>query len=174
MTATTATTIPSFPRNRTGLFAADGLQDAKGAAKNQAAVSATLPRPSRNSNSINLLIPLSDHNTAPVQPYRLPRNDTQLSSRTNRNSDSRTEASNESYVTMSTMRTSFRPSPLRRQKLHVTTSLTQRDLKETIPKQPFVSSQASSKLKSEIEQINSKLKLHGELNKLLRLPPTRV
>lgn len=178
MTATTATTTLSLPRNKTGLFAADTLQEVKSTRSQPTTTTATtttvtVSRPSRNAGLNNLLLATYDQ-SAQTQQYRLPKNEIHQYHQVARSSSVQGDTLQDSHLTRNGIRNGFRPSPVRRQKLHTTNSLTHRDFKDSSSKQPLTPSQGSSKLKSEIDQINSKLKLHGDFSKIVRMPHYRV
>ena len=61
----------------------------------------------------------------------------------------------------------FRPLPIRHHKSHSTNSLTHRDSTDTASKRSITPSSASARLKSEIDQISSKLKLYGDLGEIV-------
>ena len=76
-------------------------------------------------------------------------------------------------------RNAFPPSTVRRHKLRMTTMTTQRennkhDSRDQSSKQSFYSSPASARLKAEIDHIQSKLKIHHDLNKTSLLTPKQV
>jgi hypothetical protein len=163
MTATTTTTTIGLPKNKTGLFAADTLQEVK-AIRTQPIAVPILPTQYRHSGSANL----SEHT-------RSSKNESHHSHSVDRNHGT----INESHLSINGIRDGFRPSTIRRQKLRIATAMTHRDsnyrdLKDSPPKQPFTPSPASARLRSEIDQINSRLKIRRDLNKLLQSQNNRV
>ncbi|CAF3568724.1 unnamed protein product [Rotaria sp. Silwood1] len=152
MTATTTTTIVNLPKNKTGLFAGDTIQEVK-SLKSQPII---MSRQSRHTNSTNQLsIPSEQRKISKIQQYY----------RIDRINALKNDTTNNLLLSKNILRTGFRPSPIRHQKLHETNS--------SSSKQPFSPSHTSTKLKSEIDHLNNKLKLHGDLNKLLRTQQNR-
>jgi CRISPR/Cas system CMR-associated protein Cmr5 small subunit len=86
------------------------------------------------------------------------------------------DSSNDSRSTGNGIRNGFRPSTIRHHKLRLTTAVSQRnnENKDSLPKVTFIPSQASAKLKSEIDHINNKLIKTKESSKSLRLQNIRV
>jgi hypothetical protein len=163
----TATTITSVPKNKTGLFAGDTLQEAK-PTRNQSNIGPGSSSQSRHTGPVNLLL-------TPSEQSRLSKNGIQPYYSIDRNSS----ATNDSYVTANSTRNGFRPSTIRRQKSRLTTAMihrdnNDRDLKDSPSKQSFTPSIASARLKSEIDQLNRQLKIYGDLNKILRIQQNRV
>jgi len=163
----TATTIQALPKNKTGIFAGDTLQEVK-PTRNQLNIVSKLSSQHRPGGSINLLLTAIDQN-------RLSRNGTQPYYIT----DGNTSSASDSCSTTKGLRNGFHPSTVRRQKSRIRTVMTHRDniyrdLKDIPVKQSITPSPASARLKSEIDQINSQLKIYGDLNKILRLQHTRV
>jgi len=163
----TATTITGLPKNKTGIFAGDTLKEVK-PTRNQLNIISTLSSQHRPATSINLLLTSIGQN-------RLSRNGTQPHSLT----DGNTSITSDSCSITNGIRNGFRPSTVRRQKSRIRTAMinrdnTYRDLKDIPVKQSVTPSPASARLKSEIDQINSQLKIYGDLNKILQLQHTRV
>lgn len=157
----TATTITALPKNKTGIFAGDTLQEAK-SIRNQ-------PTQHRHPGSGNLLLISNEQNC-------LSRNGIPSYYPTDGNSST----TNNSSLAANGIRNGFRPSTVRRQKARVTTAMknrdnSARDLKDiSTGPQSFTPSPASARLKSEIDQLNNQLKTYGDLNKILPLQNTRV
>lgn len=156
----TAATAIGLPKNKTGLFAGNTLQEIH-PARNQSNIIPALPPQNRPGAPANLLLTSGEQS-------RLARNESQSNYSINENSG-----------TTNGVRNGFRPSTVRRQKSRVTTAMTHRantcrDLKEDSSKQSFISSPGSARLKSEIEQLNTRLKVYGDLNKILGLQHARV
>lgn len=155
MTATTATPIVSLAKNKTGVFAGDTLHETK-SVKTQTIISSRQSHNSNNSN--NLLIVASDQTRTKIQQYY----------RIDQINSMKKEEKDNNYSPKDGIRTGFRPSPIRRQKIHETNSTTHRDLKASSPKQSISTSHNSQKLRSEINQINTKLRVHADINRILR------
>ncbi|CAF1269892.1 unnamed protein product [Rotaria sordida] len=155
MTATRATTTISLPKNKTGLFAGDTIQEVK-SIKNQPII---VSRQSHHTTSTNQLSISSEQKHSKIQQYY--------------RVDRKNNTTNNFFLSKNVLRTGFRPSPIRRQKLHETNSSTHRDLKDSSPKQSFIPSRTSNKLRSEIDHLNNKLKIHGDVNKILRTQHNR-
>lgn len=153
----TATTTTGLPKNKTGIFAGDTLQEVK-SIRNQTI------QP-RHGTLANLSLTLND-------PNRLGKNLFQ----SQYPNDQTSTITNESH----SIRNGFRPSTIRRQKSRVTTAMKNRDNNSyeskdlSIRQQNISSSPASARLKSEIDQLNSQLKNYRDLNKILRIQNTRV
>ena len=168
----TATTIAGIPRNKTGLFAADTLQEAK-SIRNQSNAPSTSSNPSPHTASSKLLLLSSEQNDCQRQ-YRPSKSELQQYFHMDRNNSTRINVRNENWSVTGSVRNGFRPSTVRRRKLSATNSATHRDFKDSNTKLSFTSSATSAKLKSEIDLINSKLRLHGDLNKSVRSQYNRV
>ena len=143
---TTTTTAP-LPRNKTGLYAGDTLQEVK-APRSHGSTMPVL----RQAGSANGLLASGEHD-------RMSKN-----------------AGQSSYPDAATkgVRNGFRPSAIRRQKARVKTAMTNhenryQDLKELLSNDILPSSPASARLKAEIDQLNTQLKIYGDLKKLLRV-----
>ena len=195
MTATTDARLVGLPKNITGiffsfknnqiskiyiigLFAADTLQEVK-PTRNQSNTIPTLSPQFRNNGSANLLLASSEQNHHKLQQLRSSKVETQQYYSTNGNNGATIDSSNDSRLTKDRLRNGFRPSTLRRQKVPVTTATAlrdsaYRDSKDFSPRQSFNPSPASVRLKSEINQINSRLKIHGDLGKNSRLQHNQV
>jgi hypothetical protein len=142
------TTTNSLPKNKTGIFAADTLQEVK-TARNQTITGSTLPPQYRilgsskneikRSCSINESDPTKDTIRNGFRPSAIRRQKS-------------------SHVT----------TPM------INRENSSRDLKDVSSKRPFTSSPASASLKSEIDQLNSQLKTYGDANKILRQQNNRV
>lgn len=84
------------------------------------------------------------------------------------------------YGTSNGVRNGFRPSIVRRQKQRVQTAITpcesaRRESREYSSKDLLLpTTPSSARLKSEIDQLNSQLKVYGDLNRILRLQNERV
>lgn len=174
-TATATTTTTDLPRNRTGrsvfrtwseknesvcfsgIFAGETLQEVKPMKHQLSNVSTLSPRHRQISTSN--LISASLH-SRPVH----------------RQSDGTIGSETSSRSTSESVRNAFPPSPIRRQKSRMAVVNASKDnLAQDPPaKQTFHTSPASARLRSEIEHIQSKLKLHGELNKMLALQQKQV
>ena len=148
MTATTTTT--TLPKNRTRIFAGNTLE----AVRNQKNVIPPLSHQYRQGDSANL----------PAEQDRLARNGSQPYY---------------SHPTAMGTRNGFRPSAIRRPKSRISATMTPgdnsyRDSRENSSKDLFVTTLSSARLKSEINQLNSQLKIYGDLNRILRLQNERV
>jgi hypothetical protein len=163
----TGTTITNLPKNKTRIFAGDTLQQAK-STRNEPNIVAVISPRHRSNSSINLLLTsieqnrLSKHGLQPC--YSM---------------DGHSSTTNKSGLTTNGIQNGFRPSTIRRQKSRITSAMAYRDnsyqdLKDISSRETFVPSVASARLKSEIDLLNSKLKVYGDLNKILRLQNTRV
>jgi hypothetical protein len=156
MTTTIATTTIGLPKNKTGLFAADTLQEVK-PAKNPPVTVPTLSSHHRHVGSSNT----SEHTRSSKHgsSYHSDRNNGIMN--------------NETYLSINGIRDGFRPSLVRRQKFRIATAMARHDnndqnLKDSSLKRTFPPSPASARLRSEIDQINSRLKIHRDLQKLLQ------
>jgi hypothetical protein len=142
-----------LPKNQTGLFAGDTLQEVKLIRTQPSTLSAY-----RQADSVNSLLASTEQN-------RMSRNAVQTY--------------HPDAADMKGIRNGFRPSVIRHQKSRVKTAITHhekhyRDLKDILSKDIIPSSPASARLKSEIDQLNSQLKIYGDLNKRLRLQNNSV
>jgi hypothetical protein len=179
-TTTTTTTdgrLADIPKNRTGrsvsrmsrkrttpcfsgLFAGETLQEVK-PRRNQLNSMSTLSPRHRQLSTSNL-ISASLHSRS-----------------VHRKSDGTIASENSTRSTSESVRNAFPPSPIRRQKSRMASvnaskeNLSQ-DSRDLSSKQSFYTSPASARLRSEIEHIQSKLKLHGELNKMLAAQQKQV
>ncbi|CAF1420408.1 unnamed protein product [Rotaria magnacalcarata] len=154
MTTTIATPIVSLPKNKTGAFAGDTLQEIKSIKS----LTISLSRKSRNADSTTLLLVPTEKSRGKIQQYY---------TADEKNAMKKEEKSNVS-INKDAIRNGFRPSPIRRQKVYDTNSTTHRDLKVSSPKQSLIPSQTSNKLRSEMNQSNRKSKGQADLNKILR------
>ncbi len=148
----TTTTTTALPKNKTGLFAGDTLQEVK------------LIRPQSSSVPVHRQTGTATLLSSSIEQMRMSRDGAQ---------------SYNPNEPVKGIRNGFRPSVIRRQKSRVKTAMTQqdnhyRDLKEILSKDIIPSSPASARLKSEIDQLNSQLKIYGDLNKLLRVQNNQV
>jgi len=155
------------PRNKTGLFVADALKEAK-SEEDRLITVPILPPQNRNIRSAHLLLALSEQKHHRAQQSRLSKHELQQDHPVNQSIDTTIRIGN-----------AFRPSTVRRQKLRRITNMTHRndnyqDLKDLPSKQPFATSPASARLKSEIDHISSKLKLHDDANKGSRFQQNQV
>ncbi|CAF3376025.1 unnamed protein product [Rotaria socialis] len=154
MTTTTATPVVSLPKNKTGSFAGDTLQETKSIKS----LTISLLRQSRNVGSTTLsLVPTEKSRGKIQQYYKIDEINTM-----------KKEGKSNVSINKDVIRNGFRPSPIRRQKLYDTNSTTHRDLKASSPKQSLIPSQTSNKLRSDMNQSNRKLKGQADLNKIWR------
>lgn len=143
MTTTTTTTLP---KNKTGIFAGDTLQDIRTSRSHSQVFQ-------RCTGSANVTV-------VSVEQNRLLRRAVPFE-RTNQ-------------PTTNGVRNGFRPSTIRRHKSRLTTAMVNRDSKDLIvSKEPLTPSMGSARLKSEIDQLNSQLQVYGDLNKILHTQANR-
>ncbi len=143
----TTTTTALLPRNKTGLYAGDTLQEVKVPRSHGSGIPVL-----RQAGTANGLL-------APVEQDRMSKN---------------AGPSSHSDADSKGIRNGFRPSVIRRQKARVKTAMTHhenryRDLNDLLSNDILPSSPASARLKAEIDQLNSQLKIYGDLKKLLRV-----
>lgn len=149
----TATTTTALPKNITGVFAGNSLKEIK-PTRNQTNVVLPLALQYRQAGSANVLMNQNRLSRNPVQSYH-------------------------PQMASSGVRNGFRPSTVRHQKSRPSTAMTprdshHRDARENSSKDLFLTTPSSARLKSEIDQLNSQLKIYGDLNKILRLQNDRV
>ncbi len=142
------TATNSLPRNKTGLFAADTLQEVK-IARNQSITGSTLPPQYRVLGSSRSDVKRSD---------TIDENDPTKDKVRNGFRPSAIRRQKSLHVT----------TPMTNREN------SSRDLKDVSQKRSFTSSPASATLKSEIDQLNSQLRSYGDVNKILRHQNTRV
>jgi len=133
----------------------------------------------RHNSSTNLLFASSEQNHHQLQQYRLSNHEIQQYYPMDKTHGAVIDSSNDSRSTGNGIRNGFRPSTIRHHKLRLTTAISQRnnhnnENKDSLPKLTFTPSQASAKLKSEIDHINNKLIKTKESSKSLRLQNIRV
>ena len=144
----TATTTPALPKNQTGVYAGNSLEEIKPIRTqiNGIPVSSLQQRSGASANRL-------------AGQNRLVKNALQ---------------SYYPYVTTHGVRNGFRPSIVRRQKSRPSTTTTPRESREDSSKDLYPTTPTSARLKSEIDQLNSQLKIYGDLNRILRLQNERV
>ncbi|CAF0889930.1 unnamed protein product [Adineta ricciae] len=150
-------------KNKTGLYAAPALVE------NQAPALAktTHNRPTRPAK---LLLALSEQKHHHSEQSRLSKQEFIQHYATDENQDATTSAQSARSV----LRNGFRPSPIRRQKQRGATTVSHRDISQELsPRQTFTRSPGSARLKSEIEHITSKIKLHEDSARTSRLQQNR-
>jgi hypothetical protein len=160
--------FPRFTFVCTGVFAGNTLQEVK-PGRNQLT---TVPASFRNNASANLLLASSDQTQHRLQQSRLPKTETDQYHPTD-------GITNDPYSAKDRLRNGFRPSTLRRQKLRLATGTTPQDnnshdSRDFSSRQSCNQSPASARLKSEIDHINSRLKIYRDLGKNSRLQHNQV
>lgn len=153
-TTTTVTTATNLPKNQTGVYAGNSLQEIK-PIRTQINGIPIASLQHRSAGSGNLLGEQNRLFKSAFQSYY-------------------------PYATTHGVRNGFRPSTVRHQKARVSTTITPR---ENYPRESRENSSkdlvipttpSSARLKSEIDQLNSQLKIYGDLNRILRLQNERV
>ena len=143
----TTTTTSTLPKNKTGIFAGDTLQDIRSIRNNSQTFQ-------RCTGSANVTVVSAEQN-------RLFRRAV-LFERTN-------------PPVTNGVRNAFPPSTVRRHKTRLSTAMINRDSKDHVaPREPLTPSMGSARLKAEINQLNTQLKVYGDLNKILHLQANRV
>lgn len=144
----TATTTTALPKNQTGVYAGNSLEEIKPV---RAQING-IPISSLQQRSGASVKHLMEQN-------RLVKNALQAYY---------------PYVTTRGVRNGFRPSIVRHQKSRLSTTISPRESRENSSKDLYPSTPTSARLKSEIDQLNSQLKIYGDLNRILRSQNERV
>ncbi|CAF0833917.1 unnamed protein product [Adineta ricciae] len=150
-------------KNKTGIFAAPALVENPVPAP----VKTTHNRPSRPAK---LLLALSEQRHHHTEQSRLSKQEFIQHYATDENQDATTSTQSARSV----LRNGFRPSPIRRQKQRGIITVSHRDVSQELsPRQTYTQSPGSARLKSEIEHITSKIKLHEDSARTSRLQQNR-